>query len=266
MSDDPPRASTATTTRGFESGLRRRTARRSRPTRASGSRSRSRSTATQDVLWGLVRRTAQATKVTIEVDPKGKKAWRKLATLDTTATGVYALKATHRKGQRYRVQVDRARRQALHRPAVRVLLGSGPRRIWPFVDWGPDPVRRMGAPPIVRTPCGTLDAMQSPRSARSSTCTAVASGRSSTRSRSTAAASSRWSSSGCARVRRAADAARRRSSRRTAGRSCPFTRHAGRGLARAERRPPRAPRTRIARAATGASRSTRSLARSGAHS
>jgi hypothetical protein len=41
--------------------------------------------------------------VTILRKPKGK-AWRELKTIDTTATGVYALKTVHYSGQLYRVR------------------------------------------------------------------------------------------------------------------------------------------------------------------
>jgi hypothetical protein len=58
---------------------------------------------TSDVLWGLVRPERSTTKVTIQRKPKGK-AWRTLRTLNTTATGVYSVKTTHRKGQTYRVK------------------------------------------------------------------------------------------------------------------------------------------------------------------
>jgi hypothetical protein len=56
------------------------------------------------VLWGLVRPYRKATTVTIQVDPPGKPSWRTLKTVKTTATGVYALRAVDRKGQRYRVK------------------------------------------------------------------------------------------------------------------------------------------------------------------
>ena len=78
------------------------------------------------MLWGLVRPQRGVTKVTIEHRPKGE-AWRVLKTLDTTAAGVYALKTTHRSGQRYRVKLDRARRPDVHRAAGSgLLVGSGP--------------------------------------------------------------------------------------------------------------------------------------------
>ena len=48
---------------------------------------------------------SQATTVRIEVRRPGKKQrWRKLADVKTTGTGVFSARATHRKGQRYRVK------------------------------------------------------------------------------------------------------------------------------------------------------------------
>ena len=41
----------------------------------------------------------------LQVDrPGGKTRWRKLRELRTTSTGVYAMRVTYRKGQRYRVR------------------------------------------------------------------------------------------------------------------------------------------------------------------
>ena len=56
-----------------------------------------------DVLWGLVRPQRAVSSVTIERKPKGA-SWRVLKRLDTTATGVYSVKTTHRSGQTYRVK------------------------------------------------------------------------------------------------------------------------------------------------------------------
>jgi hypothetical protein len=60
-----------------------------------------------------VRPLRAQTTVTIQVDPRGRKGWRKLKTLRTTATGVYALRVTHRDGQRYRVRWGRFRGAAV---------------------------------------------------------------------------------------------------------------------------------------------------------
>jgi hypothetical protein len=56
-----------------------------------------------DVLWGLVRPLRARSSVTILHKLKGK-GWAELKTLDTTETGVYALKTTHASGQLYRVR------------------------------------------------------------------------------------------------------------------------------------------------------------------
>jgi len=71
------------------------------------------------VLWGLVRQHRAATTVRVEVNPRGKKGWRKLADVKTTGTGVYSLRATHRKGQRYRVKWTSPQRKRYRGAAVR---------------------------------------------------------------------------------------------------------------------------------------------------
>ena len=58
---------------------------------------------TSDVLWGLVRPQRAVSQVTIQRKPKGG-SWRTLKTLNTTATGVYSVKTTHKAGQTYRVK------------------------------------------------------------------------------------------------------------------------------------------------------------------
>ena len=70
-----------------------------------------------DVLWGLVRPQRGVTKVTIEHRTKGE--WKVLKTLDTTAAGVYALKTTHRSGQRYRVRWTAPEGETYTGPSVR---------------------------------------------------------------------------------------------------------------------------------------------------
>jgi hypothetical protein len=104
MSDDPPRKSKFNRYAGFESGLRTRKGKKKPAYRGFRLPLAVESYGASDVLWGLVRQYRKATVVTIEVDPPGKKRWRKLKTVTTTATGVYALRNTHRKGQRYRVK------------------------------------------------------------------------------------------------------------------------------------------------------------------
>jgi len=104
MSDDPPRASERNRYAGFESGLRTNKGKKKPAYKAFRLPLAVENYGATDVLWGLVRQYRQATSVRIEVDPKGKKGWRKLADVKTTGTGVYSLRATHRKGQRYRVK------------------------------------------------------------------------------------------------------------------------------------------------------------------
>ena len=109
--NSPPR-STAWQTRwsalnryaGFESGLRTSKGRKKPAYKAFRLPLAVENYGRTDVLWGLVRQHRQATAVRIEIDPKGKKGWRKLADVKTTSTGVFSLRATHRAGQRYRVE------------------------------------------------------------------------------------------------------------------------------------------------------------------
>ena len=104
MSDDRPRASALNKYAGFESGLRTSKGKKKPAYKAFRLPLAVENYGRTDVLWGLVRQYRQGTAVRIEVDPKGKKGWRKLADVKTTGTGVYSLRATHRKGQRYRVK------------------------------------------------------------------------------------------------------------------------------------------------------------------
>src|SRR3954470_11824072 len=104
MFDDKPRASALNKYAGFESGLRTSKGKKKPAYKAFRLPLAVENYGRTDVLWGLVRQFRQATTVRIEVDPRGKKGWRKLADVKTTATGVYALRATHRGGQRYRVK------------------------------------------------------------------------------------------------------------------------------------------------------------------
>ncbi len=104
MADDNPRASKFNRYAGFESGLRTRKGKKKPAYRAFRLPLAVESYGRSDVLWGLVRPLRARTAVTIQVDPRGKKGWRDLRTLQTTSTGVYALRVTHRKGQRFRVR------------------------------------------------------------------------------------------------------------------------------------------------------------------
>jgi hypothetical protein len=102
LSDDPPRTS-GYRYGGFESGLISADGKQKPAYQGFRLPLAVEAYGRADVLWGLVRPQRSRTRVTILRAPKGK-GWRELKTLDTTATGVYALKATHHDGQRYRVR------------------------------------------------------------------------------------------------------------------------------------------------------------------
>jgi hypothetical protein len=102
MSDDPPRTE-GYKYAGFESGLRRADGKPKPAYEGFRLPLAVEVYGGSDVLWGLVRPQRAVSRVTIERKPKGK-AWRVLKRLDTTSSGVYALKTTHRDGQRYRVK------------------------------------------------------------------------------------------------------------------------------------------------------------------
>jgi hypothetical protein len=103
MSDDPPRAKGYRYS-GFESGLRRSNGRAKPAYEGFRLPLAVEVYGRSDVLWGLVRPQRTVTRVTIERRTKHGKQGHRLKTLDTTATGVYALKTRHRNGQRYRVR------------------------------------------------------------------------------------------------------------------------------------------------------------------
>jgi hypothetical protein len=102
MSDDPPRSS-GYRYGGFESGLIGADGKQKPAYQGFRLPLAVEAYGSSDVLWGLVRPQRAHTRVTILRAPKGK-AWRELKTLDTTVSGVYALKTTHHDGQRYRVR------------------------------------------------------------------------------------------------------------------------------------------------------------------
>jgi len=104
MSDDPKRASALNPYAGFESGLRTNKGKKKPAYKAFRLPLAVEAYGPSDVLWGLVRQNRARTAVTIEADPPGKKKPRRLKTLSTTGTGVYALRVTHKKGQEYRVR------------------------------------------------------------------------------------------------------------------------------------------------------------------
>ena len=103
MSDDKPRASELNRYAGFESGLRTSRGQKKPSYRAFRLPLAVENYGKTDVLWGLVRPQRSKTRVTIDVDPPGRKRVHRLRTLSTTATGVFGLRADHIKGQRYRV-------------------------------------------------------------------------------------------------------------------------------------------------------------------
>ena len=108
MRDDEPRSGSASQRySGFESGLRRSTG-EAKPAYDAfrlplvadlGSRSRV-------ALWGLVRPSAGATSVTIEVLRKGSRTWKLLKSDTTNSAGYWSTSTVHRRGTRYRVRWD----------------------------------------------------------------------------------------------------------------------------------------------------------------
>ena len=116
MSDDPPRTEGYRYS-GFESGLRSADGKAKPAYEGFRLPLAVEIYGGSDVLWGLVRPQRAVTKVTIERKPDGK-AWRVLKELDTTSTGVYALKTTHRDGQKYRVRWASPEGKAYTGPAV----------------------------------------------------------------------------------------------------------------------------------------------------
>ena len=116
MSDDPPRTEGYRYS-GFESGLRSADGKAKPAYEGFRLPLAVEIYGGSDVLWGLVRPQRAVTKVTIERKPDGK-AWRVLKELDTTSTGVYALKTTHRDGQKYRVRWVSPEGKAYTGPAV----------------------------------------------------------------------------------------------------------------------------------------------------
>jgi hypothetical protein len=119
MRDDSPRASKLNRYAGFESGLRTHSGKKKPAYDAFRLPLAVESYASSDVLWGLVRPLRAKTTVTIQVDPPGKKKWRKLRTVTTTSTGVYGLTARHREGRRYRVLWTSPSGQHFHGAAVK---------------------------------------------------------------------------------------------------------------------------------------------------
>jgi hypothetical protein len=102
LSDDPPRAS-GYKYGGFESGLISSSGKEKPAYQGFRLPLAVEAYGSSDVLWGLVRPDRAKTQVTILRKPRGK-GWRELKTLDTTATGVYALQTPHHDAQEYRVR------------------------------------------------------------------------------------------------------------------------------------------------------------------
>jgi hypothetical protein len=119
MRDDAPREE-GFRFRGFESGLRRNDGRRKPAYRAFPNPLAVERYGATDVLWGLIRPQTGVTEVTIEARRAGSSRWRRLRTLKTTTRGVYGLRATHRKGQAYRVRWRSAAGRAYTGPPIRV--------------------------------------------------------------------------------------------------------------------------------------------------
>jgi hypothetical protein len=116
MSDDPERTE-GYKYGGFETGLRRADGREKPAYEAFRLPLAVEVYGSTDVLWGLVRPQRAVTTVTVERKPKGS-GWRVLRTLQTTASGVYSIKTTHRSGQKYRVKWTAPDGHAFTGPAV----------------------------------------------------------------------------------------------------------------------------------------------------
>jgi Cellulase (glycosyl hydrolase family 5) len=124
MRDDAPREE-GYRFRGFESGLRRYNGQRKPAYRAFPNPLAVERYGPSDVLWGLIRPQAGVTRVTIEVRRPGRRNWRVLRRLNTTSRGVFGLRASHRKGQEYRVRWTSSAGKGYTGPAIRAYkLGS----------------------------------------------------------------------------------------------------------------------------------------------
>jgi hypothetical protein len=124
MRDDAPREE-GYRFRGFESGLRRSNGVRKPAYRAFPNPLAVERYGPTDVLWGLIRPQAGVTRVTIEARRSGSRRWRRVRRLNTTDRGVYGLRATHRKGQAYRVRwTSAAGREHVGPPIQAYKLGS----------------------------------------------------------------------------------------------------------------------------------------------
>ena len=151
MADDPKRASDLNPYAGFESGLRTNKGKKKPAYKAFRLPLAVEAYGPSDVLWGLVRQNRAKTKVTIEIDPPGKKKPRKLRTLSTTSTGVFALRVCTRRarstacgGPRRPARPTPAPGSARTEPAwldIRRILAGRPIGVWPlWVDHGGSPI------------------------------------------------------------------------------------------------------------------------------
>ena len=116
MTDDPPRAlEAATATPASRAACARSKGKKKPAYKAFRLPLAVESYGASDVLWGLVRPYRKATTVTIEVDPPGKRGWRKLKTVKTTAHRRLRAARHPSQGQSYRVKWTLAERQAVRR-------------------------------------------------------------------------------------------------------------------------------------------------------
>ncbi len=105
LHDDRPRpGSRAARYSGFESGLRRSDGRPKPSYDGFRLPLDAQDYGRSDVLWGRVRPLSARTTVSILHSPRSGAPFRELRTLQTNSRGVFGLRATHHKGQRYRVR------------------------------------------------------------------------------------------------------------------------------------------------------------------
>ena len=149
MGDDRPRASALKSTRASRAACAPARA-RSRPTRRSACRSRSRTTARTDVLWGLVRQYRAGDVGHDPGRPEGaRRGWRKLARRQDDGLRRSPPRAhSTARASATACWLDLAGRQALHRRLRPLSYGGGlddPSQPGRSSDWGLDPMRRQWA-------------------------------------------------------------------------------------------------------------------------
>ena len=145
MADDPKRASDLNPYAGFESGLRTNKGKKKPAYKAFRLPLAVEAYGPSDVLWGLVRQNRAKTKVTIEIDPPGKKKPRKFRTLSTTEQRRVRAARHAREGPEVPRAVDLAGRQDLRRRLGPRLLSVAPGHPSYFgrtSDWGLAPMGR----------------------------------------------------------------------------------------------------------------------------